>query len=92
MDVTDQLAIGADDDVATDDAVGTDRGALADHSAVLNPRGGIDRAHRMIRYRFALSADVFDFAVVSAQFRDCPVTYRYGVFRHRARKARQRSN
>jgi hypothetical protein len=43
--VRDQLAVRADDDVRTDDAVGTNRCALADHSAILNPRGGIDRAH-----------------------------------------------
>ncbi len=43
----DQLAIGADHDMATDDAIGTDRGALADHSAIFNPRGGIDRRHQV---------------------------------------------
>src|SRR5438477_7230908 len=89
VDVTDELAVGADDDVAANDTVWTDRGALADHSAVLNPRGGIDRAHRMVRYRFVrFEADVLDFAVVSAQFLHCPVTYGYGMFRHCARKAR----
>jgi hypothetical protein len=44
----DQIAVSADDDVTADDAVGTDRRAFADHSAVLNSRGGIDRAHRMV--------------------------------------------
>src|SRR5882762_7584997 len=46
----DQLAIRADHDMGPDDAVGTDRGALADHSAILDPRGGIDRTHRVVRY------------------------------------------
>ena len=42
----DQLAVRADNDVGSDDAVGTDRGPLADHSAIFNPRGGIDRIHK----------------------------------------------
>src|SRR5258708_9748956 len=56
-DMADQLAILADHDVRTDHAMGTDRGALADHSAIFNPRGGIDQTHRnassMSRYRRA---------------------------------------
>src|ERR1700716_536208 len=42
----DQLAVGADHDVGADDAIRTDRGALSDHSAILNPRGGIDHVHQ----------------------------------------------
>src|SRR3982074_3904099 len=38
----DQLAIRADHDMGPDDAVGTDRRALADHRAILHPRGRID--------------------------------------------------
>jgi len=45
--VRDQLAVRADHDMGPDDAVRTDRRALADHSAILNPRGGIDRNHRV---------------------------------------------
>src|SRR6266403_1380257 len=60
--VRDQLAVRADDDVRADDAVGTDRCALADHSAILYPRGGIDPAHRMVRYRSLRSClNLFDF-------------------------------
>src|SRR6478736_7410742 len=60
--VRDQLAVRPDRDVRTDDAIGTDRCALADHSAILNPRGGIDRAHRMVRYRSVpLCLNLFDF-------------------------------
>src|SRR3979411_164591 len=78
----DQLAIRADHDVRADDAIGTDRRALADHSAILNSRGGVDRTHRMVRYQSArLHADVFDFSVVSVQCRYCPVTDGYAVFR-----------
>ena len=78
----DQLAVRADHDMGADDAVGTDRGALADHGAVLNPRGGIDHAHRMVRCPpVRLLADVFDFPVVSAAYRRCPVTYGYAVLR-----------
>ena len=42
----DQFAVRANCNMAADDAVGTNRGVLADHSAIFNPRGGIDRAHR----------------------------------------------
>jgi hypothetical protein len=60
--VRDQLAVGADDDVRADDAVGTDRCALADHSAILYPRGGIDPAHRIVRYQsLPLCLNLFDF-------------------------------
>jgi len=40
-----QLAVWTDNDVRADNAVGTDGGALTDHSAVFNPRGWIDPAH-----------------------------------------------
>src|SRR4051794_30980126 len=40
VDMPDQPAIGADHDVWPDDAVRTDRGALADHGAIFNPRDG----------------------------------------------------
>jgi hypothetical protein len=62
MHMSDQLAVRADDGVGADDAVGTDRCALADHSAILNPRGGIDRAHRKARYQpMSLHVNLFDF-------------------------------
>src|ERR1700716_2377203 len=41
----DHLAVRANYDVGADDTVGTNGSALADHSAVFNPRGGIDCAH-----------------------------------------------
>src|SRR6266576_5389164 len=50
----DQLAAGTDVDVRTDNAIRTDRGALADHSAIFNPRRGIDRTHRSLINRSAL--------------------------------------
>ena len=46
MNMRDQFAVLADNDVGPDDAIGTDRGPLADHSAILNPRGWIDRTHQ----------------------------------------------
>lgn len=46
VDVPDQFAIRADDDVTANHAVRPDRRAFADHSAVFNPRGWIDRSHR----------------------------------------------
>src|SRR4051794_31361690 len=46
MHVRHQPAVVADDNVGTDDAVGTYIGTLADDSAVFNARGGIDTAHR----------------------------------------------
>src|SRR5436190_24385234 len=45
VDMRDQSAVSADHHMATDDAIGTDRGPLADHCAVFYPRGGIDRRH-----------------------------------------------
>src|SRR5947209_6729690 len=42
----DQRTTGADHGVLTDGAVRTNGRALADHGAVLNPRGGIDPGHR----------------------------------------------
>src|SRR5438105_6607327 len=65
--VRDQLAVRADDDVRADDAVGTDQCALADHGAILKPRGGIDRAHRQVSYQHVLlGVNLSDFPVVSA--------------------------
>ena len=46
VDMRDQLAVRPDNDVAADDTIGTDRRALANHGAIFNPRGWIDRAHR----------------------------------------------
>jgi hypothetical protein len=66
MDMPDQFAIWANHRVAADDAVRTNRGAFADHSAIFNPRGGIDRAHRKVSYRWWVGRKSFDFSVVSA--------------------------
>src|SRR5487761_2019132 len=52
VDMPDQFAVCADHGVAADDAIGTNRCTLADHSAILNPRGGIDRTHRRVSYRW----------------------------------------
>jgi len=46
MDMGDQLAVRADNDVAANHAEGADRRALADHSTVFNPCGWVDRSHR----------------------------------------------
>src|ERR1700737_2128530 len=84
----DQLAVRANHDVGADDEVGTDRGALADHSAVFNPRGGIDCAHGPVFANIAV--DVREFSVVTATSPDCLVTYGYPVFRPVRRQAYQR--
>jgi hypothetical protein len=47
----DQRAVRADHDIGADNAVGTDRGALADHRTVFNPRGRIDLAHRKVQWQ-----------------------------------------
>src|SRR5580698_1850787 len=49
MDMGNQLAVSADPDIAADHAIWADRRALADHSAVFNPRGRVDRGHRGVR-------------------------------------------
>src|SRR5262249_17005036 len=49
VDMGDQLAVFTDNDVRSDDAVRTDQRALTNYGAVLNPRGWIDHAHRMVR-------------------------------------------
>ena len=46
VNMRDQIAVGADNDVPADDAIGADCCPLADHSAILNPRGWIDRTHQ----------------------------------------------
>jgi hypothetical protein len=48
MHVSDQLAVPADHDMRTDDAIGPDLGALTDHSTVFHPRGGVDLTHQAI--------------------------------------------
>src|SRR3954463_16810740 len=48
MHMSDQLAVAADHDMRTDDAIGSDLGALADHSAVRDPCGGINLTHQAI--------------------------------------------
>jgi hypothetical protein len=47
--MTNQPAVFPDHDMGTDCAIGTNDRALANHGAVLNPRGGIDRAHQIVR-------------------------------------------
>src|ERR1700748_3938046 len=86
----DQLAVRADNNVAADNTVGTDRRALADHSAIFNPRGGIDRAHRGSLIACRSGGHLFDFAVVSAGWRGCPVTSGYVLYRRRRLKAKRR--
>src|SRR5580692_2520054 len=73
-----QLAVRADHDMRANDAIRTDRRARADHCAILDPRGGVDRAHRMIRYRpVSFGVNVSGFQLVSAAQQDCPVTSDY---------------
>jgi hypothetical protein len=52
----DQLAVRANYDLGADDAVGTNGSALADHSAVFNPRGRIDCAHGPVFAKIAVDA------------------------------------
>src|SRR3954471_19814376 len=74
-----QLAIWADDHVGADDAVGTDVAAVANHSAVFNPRGWIDTAHSPL---FADIASMLKgLRWLARSPRTCPVTYIYAVFR-----------
>src|SRR6478609_6996543 len=62
-DMRDKRTTCADDRVATDHAIRPDRGALADHCAFFNPRGGIDRTHRGVRYQPAsFGANISDFS------------------------------
>jgi hypothetical protein len=63
----DQSAVRADHDMGPDDAIGTDRGALADHGAVFNPRRGIDRIH--VKVFANIAVDVFEFC---GGYRDIP--------------------
>jgi hypothetical protein len=46
-DMRDQLAVLTEHDVGADDAVRTDLGAGPDHSAIRNPRSGVDHAHEV---------------------------------------------
>src|ERR1700733_1202352 len=62
-----QFAVRADHDMWTNDAIGADRRARADHCAVLDPGGGVDRGHRMVRYQpVAIGVNVSGFQLVSA--------------------------
>src|SRR3954447_19081658 len=70
MDMADQLAIGADHGVRTDDAIGANGRPLADHSAVFNPRGGIDHGHqRRPDWRLSPGDIMSGFPVVTATAR-----------------------
>ena len=52
---------------------------LADHGAILDPRGRIDRTHQQPSP--SIGRDIPRFQVVSATYQRCPVTYGYAVCR-----------
>src|ERR1700761_7211022 len=85
VDMPDQLAVRADNDVASDDTIRPDRRALADYSAIFNPRSGVDRVHRGSLIACRSAGHLIDFAVVSAGYRGCPVTSDYVLCRRQLR-------